>query len=323
VLPRWQKGSGFEEGLEPTTHALRASEFILHSHEGVSWLEAPNLIAFPWIVHAFGTRARGSLTPSNTAEHTPAGVASRSESKQAFLRHFHPGEFQAASVHQVHSSEVIRVTRRREPLEYNALRLGIEIPVEGKPSADALITDEAGVLLTVRTADCLPVLIAAPRRRALAAVHAGWRGALKGVVGNTVREMQRQFACEPRNLVAALGPSIRSCCYVVGQDVVDAFSKQFRGAEKFFRSAANHRAAPPVLPSNDDHPPSSSPLHLDLVAVALEQLAETGVPFSHIQVSDLCTFCRADLFYSYRKEGAATGRMLAAIGMYEGRASGE
>ncbi len=185
------------------------------------------------------------------------------------------------------------------------------------------MTDEPGVLLEVRAADCLPVLLVDPQRRAVAAVHAGWRGALQRVVEKAVGSLRQEFDSDPGRLTATLGPSIRACCYGVGQAVVDSYCGTFVEGERFFRPP------PPGDPSEDlaarypmlflsSHPPGHGPkpaavAHLDLVAVARAQLLRAGLRPANIHVAPFCTACRTDLFFSYRREGAGTGRALAAV----------
>jgi polyphenol oxidase len=191
------------------------------------------------------------------------------------------------------------------------------------PSGDALVTDRHDVLLSVRTADCLPVLLADVRLRVIGAVHAGWRGALARVIEKTVGELRRIFGSAPEDLVAALGPAIGRCCYEVGDEVVDAFRARFIQSDSFFcrrphDADANysrsryallfHTQAPPGHRRERDH------LHLDLAAVAHAQLTAAGLKPSAIHNSGYCTACRADLFFSFRREGAQAGRMMAVIG---------
>jgi hypothetical protein len=185
------------------------------------------------------------------------------------------------------------------------------------------MTAESGVLLTIRIADCLPVLLADPHRRVVAAVHAGWRGALARVIEKAVGDMRCAFGSNPQALIAALGPSIRACCYQVGDEVVQSFHGSFTHADRFFRPL------PKRLDEATDqysilfltnYPPGHAPEHapaarLDLVAVAQSQLANAGVNPAHVCVADFCTACRGDLFFSHRKEGGATGRQVAVIGI--------
>ena len=233
--------------------------------------------------------------------------------------------FALAGLRQVHSSTVYQV-RRATCGELEYLTGGSQLPhqpVVAQPPGDALFTDQAGILLSVRTADCLPVLLVDPKRRVVAAVHAGWRGALGRIIEKTVGEMRRAFYSEPRSLLAILGPSIRACCYEVGQEVEEAFQGRFPNADKFFRKPSepspSHRELPSLSFLNmrpAGHNAFSNPsTHLDLVAVARDQLQAAGLAAQHVARVDFCTACRTDLFYSYRQEGSGVGRMLAVIGI--------
>ena len=143
-------------------------------------------------------------------------------------------------------------------------------------------------------------------------------------------DMRRAFGSDPENLMAALGPSIRACCYEVGEDVVEAFHASFHDADQFFQTlptrpeAATDRHSILFLSA---HPPGHAPehgpaAHLDLVAVARHQLTSVGVDPANIFVADYCTACRTDLFFSHRREGGATGRQAAAIGIRKAVAGG-
>ncbi len=167
------------------------------------------------------------------------------------------------------------------------------------------------------------MLLVDPKKRAIAAVHAGWRGALARVIEKTVGEMRRLLGSRPSQLIAALGPSIRACCYEVGQEVVETFSSRYPRGEKFFippqrPSLASVRihAGTFLFPHPPGHEPPDPPrAHLDLVAVAREQLLSGGLASRHIHVAEYCTACRTDLFYSYRREGGRAGRTMAVIGI--------
>jgi copper oxidase (laccase) domain-containing protein len=121
--------------------------------------------------------------------------------------------------------------------------------------------------------------------------------------------MRRVFGTRPRDLLGAIGPSIRACCYEVGEEVQEKFLSRFDQGERFFRKMP--RPAPTIA----ERYPKAPALHLDLVAVARAQLESAGVAPAHIEVADFCTACRTDLFFSHRKEGSGTGRMMALIGI--------
>jgi copper oxidase (laccase) domain-containing protein len=146
---------------------------------------------------------------------------------------------------------------------------------------------------------------------------------LARVIEKAVGDMRRVFGSDPQKVIATLGPSIRACCYDVGQEVVESFYAKFTGADRFFRTVPNRPEA-----ATDRHsilflsayPPGHAPenvpaARLDLIAVAEDQLASAGVKPANIVVADYCTACRTDLFFSHRQEGGTTGRQLAAIGI--------
>jgi hypothetical protein len=190
------------------------------------------------------------------------------------------------------------------------------------PNGDALITNAPGLLLGVQTADCVPILLADTKRRAVAAIHAGWRGTLARIVVKTLGRMRMEFGTRASDVVAALGPAIGQGCYEVGAEVAQAFATQFPPAAEWFEGPFNQLAdgvEPLWLPWLTMMPPGHVPppprVQLDLRAANRWQLIDAGVPEKQIDVSDLCTACRTDLLFSYRREGAKTGRMLAAIGI--------
>lgn len=247
------------------------------------------------------------------------------QNRRQFLAQLGGEDFALASLRQIHSSHVYQVARgAREKLEYRPCGIPFpELSTEKLPAGDSLLTDQTGILLSVRGADCLLVLLVDPEQRVVAAVHAGWRGALGRVIEKAAGEMRRIFGSRPEQLLAALGPSIRACCYEVGEEVVDAFHGCFQGADGFFRRvsrAAGTSGEDRVPAFLDLQPPgqrlrAGSATHLDLVAVARAQLGEAGLRARHVSVAEFCTACRTDLFYSHRKEGSRTGRMMAVIGI--------
>jgi len=165
-------------------------------------------------------------------------------------------------------------------------------PWDGAPEADAGLAEGPGLLVGVETADCLPVLIVDPWRRAVAAVHAGWRGTVAGVAQAAVRALLAGGS-RAESLIAALGPSIGPCCYEVGEVVVGAFAEW---GQTFFRPGTRGRP------------------HLDLRAANARQLLDQGVVADRIHHVSDCTFCRADRYHSYRRDGRGTGRMVSFVG---------
>lgn len=183
------------------------------------------------------------------------------------------------------------------------------LPAEG----DAVITRRSGLLLAVQVADCLPVLIVDKAKRILAAVHAGWRGLLAGVVPKTLEAMQSRYASDPRHCLAVVGPSIGPCCYEVGRDVAMPFEEAFPGRPHLWRNFQPTGRALSSGTGPSDAPPNDRRM-LDLSAACRCQLETAGLPDRSIFSHPPCTSCHRDVFYSYRAEGRDTGRVLAAIG---------
>ena len=188
------------------------------------------------------------------------------------------------TLHQVHSN---RVHVAKEGC-------GLWDPVEG----DALITRAENLALAVKVGDCLPVLIADPVHAAVAAVHSGWRGTLSGILPQTILEMKREFNCNPAQLHVAIGPGIRACCFEVGTEVAERFDEAFPGAH--LAKPIEERCGKFLL----DH---SKALKI--------QLGHAGVPSENCHDLEACTCCNTKEFFSYRAEGAASGRMMAVIGI--------
>lgn len=186
-----------------------------------------------------------------------------------------------ALLSQVHGARVERVAAGRPSCHHR----------RNHPEADALVTAEQGLVLGVLTADCLPVILAVPGGGTVAIAHAGWRGTLEGVVQQSLRELCAVAGALPGEVLAAIGPSIGRCCLQVGREVHEAFHERW--------GAAQTRR---ILEKSD-------PWRLDLQTANLLQLREAGVRSSNVATVQLCTCCRRDLFFSYRRDGR-TGRML-------------
>ena len=231
------------------------------------------------------------------------------ENRARFLRAIGADKMRTVTLRQIHSDIVHRIdSSKAEAAE--------------APQADALITREPGVLLVVQTADCVPILFADTKRRAVAAIHSGWRGTLRRIAAKALGRMQLEFGTRPEDVVAALGPGIERCCYEVGSDVAREFHAQFPAASDWFDGPFDALASgdndPNWLPwltmRPPGHPPPPPRVNLDLIAANRAILADAGVPLGQISVSGLCTACRTDLFFSYRRE-RTTGRLMAAIGI--------
>lgn len=162
---------------------------------------------------------------------------------------------------------------------------------------DALVTDQRGVMVAVRTADCVPVLMHDPKRKVVAAVHAGWRGAVAGIVGKTISVMGARFGTVPEHVQLSIGPSAGVCCYEVDQIVLDKLPEACPEVQRVVRGQQGGRG------------------HLDLKMLIREQARTAGIRPDSITCVNLCTICHDDLFFSYRREGKVIGTMVSAIGL--------
>jgi YfiH family protein len=285
-------------------------------------LRAENLEKLPWLVHGFSTRlggfsrvyGKGDLNlgftkddPRATVERNRAAFLSRIDNA-AGRKNGAKQRWELITLRQVHS-DIIH-------------------PVDSEPDApltgDGLITATPGLLLGIQTADCLPIILVDPKRRALGVFHAGWRGTVKRIVEKGVGELHRWFGSRPGDLKAAIGPGIGGCCYAVGEEVRTQFESQFSYAASLFHEVKESdpvREKYPLL-FLSARPPGHGELpyriFLDLVKANRQQLLSAGVPAKSIEASRLCTNCRSDLLFSYRAEKGKTGRMMAAAGILAG-----
>jgi len=186
--------------------------------------------------------------------------------------------------HQIHSSniEIIKELKTQ----------GWESQSSVVKDCDALITDKKGVMLTILTADCVPVLLFDPIQKVVGAVHAGWRGTAEDIVFKTVLKMQESFGSNPKDIIVGVAPSIGACCYEVGEDV----------AKHFF----DHR---------DSFTQKGDKFMLDLPYLNKIQLLKAGLIEENIEMSGICTTCEVDDYFSYRKEQGCSGRFMSMIGL--------
>jgi YfiH family protein len=185
------------------------------------------------------------------------------------------------TVNQVHGDEVVVVNDRN----YRDVR---------SMRADGLVTGERGIAVGVETADCVPVLLFDPAAPAVAAVHAGWRSTVRKIVQKAVWNLQHHFGSDPSQMIAAIGPAIGPECYEVDEPVMGPV----RDAFPFWNDVASSRG--------------NGRWSLDLAMLNRLGLTQAGLRERNIHTVGMCTFCRRDLFYSFRAEGR-TGRMLSVI----------
>jgi polyphenol oxidase len=289
---------------------------------GVRWLAVERWKRLGWLWHGFSTRM-GGLSRAYCVEgspgelnlgFTPADSAEAVATNRRLLAEAITGDAATpmATIRQIHSNIIVvagRETASRKP----------------PPKADGVMTDEPGLLLGVLTADCIPVLVADRKRRAVAAFHAGWRGTVQRIVEAGVGHMRLEFGSAPEDLVAAIGPGIGRCCYSVGDEVLAAFESQFAYARELFVEVDDPdpvRVRYPMLFLNQrapGHEPVRRKLHLNLVEANRRQLLAAGLRPAAIQLAGGCTSCQPEQFFSHRASGGHTGRMMSVIGIRPGR----
>lgn len=190
-------------------------------------------------------------------------------------------------VRQVHGNSVVVV---------NEVLIGAGHASSPSPAgeADALVTNIADVPLMVLTADCVPILLYDQRNRAIAAIHAGWRGTVAQIMVKTIETMSIEFDTKPEDLIAAIGPSIGPCCYEVGEEVKNEALEWLNNGSRFFHT-----------PNNKSH--------FDLWKANKTLLLEYGVAEENIEVLQECSKCKSDTYFSSRADKGITGRMGACI----------
>jgi YfiH family protein len=245
-------------------------------------------------VNGFSTRGGGtSPMPENALnlagfnEDTAENIL---ENRRRFLKLF-PGEWALAGCWQVHGSDVRLVNSFADAKPAEDAR-GDTI------YCDAIVSNAPGVLAGVKTADCVPILLGDPKTGSFAAVHAGWRGTLARVATKALARMADEYKTQPQNVRVAIGPAAQSCCYEVGADVIDPFRDRFPDQNLFTETREGHAC-------------------IDLLQANRGQLISAGVNTDRIHIAPLCTMCRTDLFFSYRREKnryGKVGRLMSVIG---------
>jgi len=237
--------------------------------------EAGVLYAF---TDRFGGGSSAPFASRNLAYHVGDDAAAVDANHAATAEGLGYDPHRLVHMRQIHSDRIVRCTP--------------DMDFDSRPECDALMTDIPGQPLMVMVADCTPVLLFDPVRRAVAAVHAGRAGALKNIVGKTVTAMRDAYGSDPADLRAVLGPSIRSCCYEIGPEVAADVEAAGLGTALETRDGSQF---------------------LDVNRIVTMQLEAAGVAAGRIEQMEACTACRTDRYFSYRAEGGITGRQAGII----------
>jgi hypothetical protein len=284
-----------------------SKDWTERTHRGVTVLQATAFNKIPWLVHGFSTRP-GGVSEIDGEKVLNLGAVewdkreNVEENKKRFQTTLGAGDLDFVSLHQIHS-DVVRI---------------LDASPSKQCKGDALATNRPGLLLGVRTADCSPVLVVDPKKRVVSAIHAGWRGTLARIVVKTIGQMQMEFKSDPKDMLAAIGPTIGGCCYEVGTEVAADFSAKFSNASEFFDELRTGDEPNPLQWLNmmpPGHQPPPKKVLLDLKKANRLQLIEAGLREQYISVSTLCTSCDVAHLFSYRKEASTSGRLLSVVGI--------
>ena len=257
----------------------------LHRKNNLLYWTFDNLSACPGVVHGIFTRCGGfsggpfaGLNVGKNGGDDPAAVA---QNRQAIAGCLGNGGLFFLS--QVHGTKVIAVEDARHTPGVSG-----SMEAAGCPEADAAVTGIPGQMLTIQVADCQSVMLHDPVKKAVANIHAGWRGSIGGIVGRCVDELKNRFGVNPSTLVCGIGPSLGPCCaeFIHHETEIPAQFRKYKDEKDRF----------------------------NFWQITHDQLVEKGVDAAGIEWSNLCTRCNTHLFYSYRQAGT-TGRFAAVIGL--------
>jgi hypothetical protein len=276
-----------------TEPELQSAGFYWRDLEGVRALICAALEQ-DGFTNGFSTRLGGTSAMPHDAlnlagfnEDTAENIV---ENRRRFLKLF-AGDWSLAGGWQVHGADVRIVTdaSKAQPPPYAS---------GDEDRCDAVASKTQNVLAVIKTADCVPILIGDRRTGAFAAVHAGWRGTLASIVSTALARMQQEFGVRAADVRVAIGAAAGACCYEVGSEVIAAFEERFPTGGLFTPTRAGHA-------------------RIDLLQANRDQLIAIGVAADRIHTSPLCTMCRTDLFFSYRREKSVhgrVGRLMSVIG---------
>lgn len=265
--------------------------------------EYPTLLQFDLfagetrIEHFSTTRGGGvssgefeSLNLGNFSDDDPVKIA---ENREILSRMFFRDVSNFIIPHQTHGAMVLTIDRQ-------FLSSGLPDKIEQLYGIDATITREKGIFLCATTADCVPILLFDKSAKVIAAIHAGWRGTAARIVEKTIRRMNREYGCDPKNVIAGIGPAIGMKNYEVGEEVIAEFERN------------GFDLSPEKVCSR---PGNSGKAHINLQEINFRELTRLGVPESGIETSGFCTYENGDLFFSARRQSIHSGRMLTGIAL--------
>ncbi|MGA2420363.1 MAG: peptidoglycan editing factor PgeF, partial [Candidatus Acidiferrum sp.] len=276
-----------------------------HRQHGLCILEVPALAKIPWLVHGFSTREGGvsPLPPVGGPQHAAPGPARTKASGKPTGNRGQEDSLNLGFTTWDNRKNVLENRRRFQTalgapssdlvtlkqFHSDLVRQFGAHPAEPL-HADAAVTNHPGLLLTIQTADCVPILLVDSKKRAVAAIHAGWRGTLRQIAAKAVGHMQMHFGSKPSDLLAAIGPAIGACCYEVGTEIAADFLSQFSDAPDFFDEFRTGDEPNPIQWLNQmppGHQPPPKNVLLDLHKANSSQLRAAGLSEKNIFASSL------------------------------------
>ena len=277
---------------------------MLQQKKGITFFAFDIFKNIPSLTAAVSTRANGvspapfsSLNMSISVGDEPARVI---ENRRRYFQALNIDPTKVISCNQVHGTRVVAVGK-------GDCGRGSFMRDDAIAECDGLMTNEDGVPLTMNFADCTPLLFCDPVHHAIAVSHGGWRGTAANIAAVTLERMRDAYGTDAADVVAAIGPAIGPCCFEVGQDVIDAFSRLFT-AEELYELARS----------------VGEKYYFDLPKANRWLLLRAGIKTEHLEEAHICTYCRDDLFFSYRKasrQNEKTGRHMAVM-MWRGEEDG-
>jgi len=233
---------------------------------------------FPSLIHAFSTRLGGySVGPYQSLN---IGLNSGDDQKTVLKNR-----------QLLFNSLSIKPNRLVYPQQIHSANINIVNFPGTIENCDAILSKSPDLFLTIQTADCFPVFIFDPKIIAIGLVHSGWKGTSENIVGKTIKMMKEKFGSNSENILAAIGPGVQQRNYQVDQTVAGKFNNNYLTAD------------------------GSGHYKLDIQKAIIDQLIERGVLLNHIDYSDACSYEASDLFYSYRRDGKSSGRMMGILGL--------
>ncbi len=265
--------------------ALRTNKWVDQDRDGMRLVLSPRLMELDFVSHAFTTRIGGSSRAPFDSFNLGGQLKDEDLKQDAYANRKQLCKALAIEFHdlvvpgQVHSRNVELVADKAELPDLKGV--------------DGLITARPATPLLLHFADCVPVIVVDKKTKLIGIFHAGWRGTASGIVRHGVEQMISRLGADPSHMVGVVGPAIGSCCYPTSIEVIEALKATVSDSDGLIAEHKSGQQAP------------------DLKAINAMQLLETGV--SEVDVSEYCTACNPDVFYSHRQSGGSTGRQGALI----------